>query len=424
MSTKRPPAETNRAAAPDRRPGRAEPAAANDPEFCECFGEELRQVLDVGTWRSAWDLAEEYARIEGEVRQAIEEEDDLQRRIRANVFPKLFDPATAPPGGGVYDADRDVLSMVHRGLLFNGGVEACDGTVAVHDTLPLTVYQVGVSLVSYRGDRGTWHQRLFRRDLRQRGGDLEEIALRALERRADRSALNHGTPSDRLGALARKTVMDYAERAILLRHSPAVWCMGHGNPVTYELLTGADILELMLAGTAVLRELIEGRPKFVFVASEPREPLLLSIGQALVPLQYAIVSTLDDRLRNWFRQRRFTTGAGGGLSWDGEPLAPAEWIPRFLERVASQVVVGVYRATRTAPAQLFYAHKDHAHMAAHVVLADSMFQEHRGFPLLLDLAHHVCRSVFGGTLDYLTETAYAAAGAPWRYFSERTTRDG
>ncbi len=51
-----------------------------------------------------------------------------------------------------------------------------------------------------------------------------------------------------------------------------------------------------------------------------------------------------------------------------------------------------------------------------------MFQEERGFPLLIDLAHHVCDSVFGGSLHHLTETAYAAAGAPWRYFSERTTR--
>jgi hypothetical protein len=50
-------------------------------------------------------------------------------------------------------------------------------------------------------------------------------------------------------------------------------------------------------------------------------------------------------------------------------------------------------------------------------------QEHRGFPLLLDLAHHVCRAVFGGTLQSVTEAAYASAGEPWRYFSERTTRD-
>jgi hypothetical protein len=306
-------------------------------------------------------------------------------------------------------------------LLFNGGVEACDGTRHVHDTLPLTIYQIGVALVSYRGDRGTWQQRLFRRDLRQRGGDPLEETLRVLEHRAGRSALNHESPADRLGELGWNTLMQYAERAILLRRSPAVWRMGHGNPVTYELLTGADLLELMVAGTRVLRELIEGHRKFVFVASEPRERFLLTIGQALLPLQYAIVCTLEDRLRNWFHQRRFT--GDSALDWDGELLPAAAWIPRFLERVASQVVVGLYRATRWAPAQMFYAHRDHAHTAAHIVLADSMLQDQRGFPLLIDLADHVCRAVFGNRLQYLTETAYAAAGAPWRYFSERTTRE-
>ncbi len=403
---------------PPMRPA-SEPATAAD--FRESFGEELRQVLDVNGWRLGGDLAEEYPRIEVEVRDALAQEDEHQRRIRTEVFPKLMDPASAP-GCGVFVSNMDVLRLIHRGLLFNGGVEACDGTVQVHDTLPLTIYQIGVSLVSYAGNQGTWQQRLFRRDLRQRGEDPVEHVFQVLERRSQRGALNHGTPSDQLGGLARKAVMDYAERAILLRRSEAVWRMGHGNPITYELLTGADILELMLAATSMMRELIEGHRKFVFVASEPRERFLLTIGQALPPLHYAIVGNLAERLEGWFQQRRFTMESAGDLLWDGEPLAPSEWIPRFIERVASQVVVGLYRASVLAPAQLFYTHVDHAHFAAHIVLADSMFQEERGFPLLIDLADHVCTSVFGGSLRHLTETAYAAAGAPWRYFSERTTR--
>jgi hypothetical protein len=378
------------------------------------------EVLDVTRWKLSGDLAEEYPRIEQEVREALAQEDEDQRRIRTEVFPKLMDPAAAP-GGGVFAANMDVLRLIHRGLLFNGGVEACDGTVQVHDTLPLTIYQIGVSLVSYAGNQGTWQQRLYRRDLRQRGEDPVEHAFRVLERRDQRAALNHGTPSDQLGELARKTVMDCAERATLLRHSSAVWRMGHGNPITYELLTGADILELMLAATGVMRELIEQQRKFVFVASEPRERFLLTLSQALPPLHYALVGTLAPRLEGWFQQKRFTMESAD-LSWDGEPIAPPEWIPRFIERVASQVVVGLYRASVMAPAQLFYAHTDHAHFAAHIVLADSMFQEERGFPLLIDLAHHVCDAVFGGSLRHMTETAYAAAGAPWRYFSERTTR--
>ena len=39
---------------------------------------------------------------------------------------------------------------------------------------------------------------------------------------------------------------------------------------------------------------------------------------------------------------------------------------RFRDEVAPHVVVGLYRATRLAPAQLFYAHADHVHLAAAV----------------------------------------------------------
>lgn len=205
-------------ARPPTRPT-PEPTAA---DFRGSFGEELNHVLDVAKWRLGNDLAEEYPRIEGEVREALAQEDDDRRRIRTEIFPKLMDPASAP-GCGVFKSDMNVLRLIHRGLLFNGGVEACDGTVQVHDTLPLTIYQIGVSLVSYAGNQGTWQQRLFRRDLRQRGEDPVEHLFQVLERRAGRAALNHGTPSDQLGELARKAVMDYAERAILLRQSNAVW---------------------------------------------------------------------------------------------------------------------------------------------------------------------------------------------------------
>jgi hypothetical protein len=401
----------------------SEPEPVDERRFREGFGEAVDDVLDIRTWRTGRDLTQEYPRIKEEVKQAIDCQTEHEQWIRTEVFPKLFHRAGAPPCAGVFEANRDALDLIHRGLLLNGGVEACDGTVKVHDTLPLTIYQVGVSLVSYQGDQGTWHQRLYHRDLRQQFGDRTEEFWHALERRAQRSALNHASGSDQLGELARKTVMDYAERAILLHKSDAVWRMGHGSPITYELLTGGGLLELMEAGTNVVRDLVEKHQKFVFVASEPRERVLLSIGQALLPGHYAIIQTLDEQISGWFHQRRFNADADRKLNWDGELIPSAAWIPEFLRRVASQVVIGVYRTSSVAPAHLFYAHVDHAHVAAHIAMADSLFEEHRGFPLLIRLADHVCTAIFGGSLDYLTQTAYASAGVPWRYTTERTTRD-
>ena len=86
-----------------------------------------------------------------------------------------------------------------------------------------------------------------------------------------------GGPSDDLIArlplplakLARRAIMSYAERAILLQRSTAPWRMGHGSPAPYELLNGGGSADLMIESVKVIRDLVLGHQKFVFVASEP-----------------------------------------------------------------------------------------------------------------------------------------------------------
>ena len=388
--------------------------------FEEQFGESILRTLDVEKWRLGNDLNEEFSRIKQEVREADKYETDHEKQIRERYFPLLAKLPNMPKNAGKHVAQQEDIEAVHRGLLFNGGVEACDGVVQIHDTLPLTIYQIGVSLVSYRGDQGTWGQRLFRHDLKQKGVEVDEM-IHYLEQRDKRDSSTRPPGSDQLGELVQKAILDYAERAILLRRSDAVWRMGHGNPVTYELLTGGNNLDLMVQATRVLRELIEVRQKFVFIASEPRDTLLHTIGQALRPMEYVITGTLDERLNTWLHQERFKIGVSRKLAWDEDLISPAAWIPRFIERVASKVVVGLFRATLLAPAQIFYAHEDHSEIAAHIAIADSMLRE-QGTPLLLQMAHHVSNSVFGDNLEALAEQAYAAVGAHNRYFSGRSHR--
>jgi hypothetical protein len=399
------------AALPISLPGHNEPVTAKD--FRESFGEEIRATLDLGTWRIGSDLEKEYIRIEREVRDAVERETDLQHEIRKQIFPRLRTRPTAPKNAGEHQADQAFIERIHRELLFRGGMEACDGVIQIHETLPLTIYQLGVSLVSYSGSHGTWSQRLFRKDLQQSFTDRVDAVLAALDRRDQRSQ------GDGLGELVRKALLDFAERAILLKHSQAPWLMGHGNPVTYELLTGGGNLDLMVEGTHVLREFVERRQQFVFVANEPRDQMLLTIGQALRPLEYAVVRTLDEQIENWLHQLRFQDAE---LEWDEETISATQWIPRFIERVASKIAVCMFRATQVSPAQVFYCHVDHTAYAAHMVLADSVLQEQRGFPMLADMARGVCASVFADNLAGLAESAYAAAGAPWRYAPTRVTR--
>ena len=97
--------------------------------------------------------------------------------------------------------------------------------------------------------------------------------------------------------------------------------------------------------------------------------------------------------------------------WDDELITPAEWIPRVIERVASKIIVGLFRPTLLAPAQTFYAHVDQSDIAGHIALADSMLKE-QGNSMLLEMAHHVCASVFGDSLEVLAESAYVGLGCP------------
>lgn len=383
-------------------------------EYEVAHGEALSKTLDLSTWRPGADLAEMYARLEREVAEAVRKETQYQQQIRAKIFPLLRTRPGAPPCAGVYAATIDQLEDVHRKVLLNGAVEACDGTVVSHDTLPVTITQIGVCLVSYRGNQGSWVHRIFRRDLRTSSKrDLIEETMDLLERRRKRGAVEHGSPRDRLTDLARRGIMAYAERAVLLDRSEAIWRMGHGNPTPYELVTGSGMPELLQAGLALMRKLVLDHELFVFVPSSTTARELLTIGNALQPLEYAIVDTNENFLG------RIAEGHYRGDAW-GE-LKPA--VDRFVGECGPKVVIGIYRASRLAPAQMFYAHVDHAHEAALIAIADSVLQEHRGFPMLIDLADGVCRASFGAeTFAASMQLAYAQAGEPFRYFAERRTR--
>jgi hypothetical protein len=390
-----------------------EPALSAD-EFEAAHGERLSQALDLGTWTPGADLAAMYARLEEEVAEAVRKETEYQKLIRAKVFPLLRTRDGAPPGAGVYRVTLERVEEVHRKLLFNGAVEACDGTVVSHDTLPVTITQIGVCLVSYRGDQGSWVHRIYRRDLRTSStkSPVDET-LEILERRRQRGAVGHASSRDRLTDLARRGIMAFAERAVLLDRSKAEWRLGHGNPTPYELVTGSGMVELVQASLELMRRFVLRHQRFVFVPSAPSARELLTIGNALKPLEYAIVDTSRANLE------RIASGHYRGEGWGDVGQA----VDDFVEECGPKIVIGMYRASRLAPAQMFYAHVDHAHEAALIALADSVLQEHRGFPMLIDLADNLCSTMFGAdTFAASTEVAYAAAGEPFRYQSERSSR--
>ena len=190
-------------------------------EFRRCFGESLTEVMNPDTWDDGISVLQAYERIEREVAEAVAVEGDMEGRVRAHVFPKLRVSGAPPEAGHYTDVTLADIHEVHQGLLFNGGTEACDGTVQSHDTLALSIYQIGVCLVSYAGNQGSWSTRLFRRDLRETHDDPVTDMLALLDRRAARAGLNQPDRRDGLSELARRAMMSYAETRVLTREATA-----------------------------------------------------------------------------------------------------------------------------------------------------------------------------------------------------------
>jgi hypothetical protein len=301
-------------------------------------------------------------------------------------------------------------------------VEACDGTVQTHDTLALTVYQIGVCLVSYCGNVGSWSTRLFRKDLRAEHQNPVDEVMELLTRRHQRAGLNQPDRRDGLSELAQRAVMSFAELKVLTDEATKPWRMGHGSPAPYQLLAGAGNPDVMIESVKVMRRLIAEHKRFVFVSSESGDRDLLTLGQALRPLEYLIVGTLEERLDRFVESLRFSSRVTVDDRWD-DPLAPEKWVRRFQSDIASQVLVGVFRASGMSPPQVFYCHRDYFRIAARIAIADSVLLPDRGFPMLIDLVDRACKSVYGGgSLKEMADAAYAKAGAGVRYGSERQNR--
>jgi hypothetical protein len=381
------------------------PEDVSAADFAASYGEPLERALNLDTWERGENLDRLFARLDQEISAALVQEDGLYKRIQEVVFPKIAERPHAPPEAGVFQATPDQLKGVQQQVLFNGAVEASYGTSTGHDTLPMSITQIGVCLTSYAGEQGAWVHRLYQRDLRVQGLNPVDEALAILEGRQARSEADRWGSRDRLTELGRRGITAYAERAVLLKRSQAPWRMGRGHPAAYELLTGSGSMDLLHAGLDLLRDLILEHKHFVYISRAGNEPALLTIGYALPPLHYAVVETSELRMEPIIFQ---------GHLRDTNRQRAIE----FCQDASAKILVGVYRTSSELPPQIFYAHREFVHEAALLAMADSVLQAHSGFPVLLDLANRVCRSTFGedGFISAV-RSAYAQRGR-FRYLSE------
>jgi len=300
----------------------------------------------------------------------------------------------------VWKVGIDEVKNAQKDVLFNGLVEACDGNSHVFHTLPVQIIQIAVAAVTYHGEEQTWANRIFRRDIPLRGGaSLIDETIEVLKRRS--GAAESGGSRRQITDRLRRGIMSYMERAVLIEKASAPWRMGHGNPLAFEILTGSGLPELIKLGVPMLQRLVLDHKKFIFVPSNTEKEHYLTIGDALEPLEYAIIDDASADLERVL---------GGGYRGEDYKDALNKLLRPFCDEAGKAVVMGVYRASSLAPARMFYAHRDYVHEAARIALADSVMQEHRGFPMLIDMADGICTTYFGAeTLNRPTQAAFSTS---------------
>lgn len=351
-------------------------------DFKRLYGEDFAKTIDLDTWQGGMNLSELYPKIERELMEAKRDELALHKSYREIVFPEIG--RRDVPLAGLHDeVNLEVIEKMHRGFLFNGAVTASGSVSAVYNAVPISITQLGVCLVNYQGQHGSYSHQLFRRDLRHKTEDDINEAMDLVNRR-------HKDDGARLSSLALRGIRTFAERAILLEKSGSNWLMGSGSPAPFELMTGfwASYSEMKERSIGLMQRMIQEHQRFVYVQESYRNPQLWTFGNALKPFEYLIIDTLEDKLL-----QVVDTGNAS--------FAMREDYRIFANEAGSRIVYGVYRVSKLAPPQIFYCHIDHIQTAVLIAMADSALQMHSGIPMLLGLSESLCKSAFGKS-DFIT----------------------
>jgi len=350
-------------------------------DFKKAYGEDFSDTINIDTWRVGENLAELYPVIESEIIKSRKDELETHKTLRDTIFPRIKERGGVPHAGLHSDIQSEQIQKIHKGFLFNGAVTACGSVSAVYDTVPISITQIGICLVNYQGQHGSYSHRLFRRDLRFKGDDPIEEALALVEKRQKKDMI--GENRSRLSTLAVRGIKAYAEKAILLEKSKSKWIMGSGSPTPYELMTGfwASRTEMKDKSIGLMQKMLE-HARFVYVQSSTRNHMLWTFGNALRPYEFLVIDTLEDNLSRM-------------VELGGTRNEFRESYKKFAKEVGSKIAYGVFRVSQYSQPHIFYCHVDHVQISALIAMADAVFQMHKGTPMLLNLADNLCQTAFG-----------------------------
>lgn len=282
--------------------------------------------------------------------RAVEENRMLAAELRS-VLEREYNVCTVPD---------DKLEWA-REQLFAGHVCAVDGTYAIFPMLSGMRCRIGVAATSYKNKRTEAVFYVSEQLVHPPEADPLEL-LR--QRRSENSILS---------TMAIRAAMAYMERQKALER-PEEWNLFNGSLVPYELRTGLGRLKALEPCLDLARRLIDKRTVCGVVGTSSHNELT-SLGLALRPGEYVNLYSFEQDLRLYLDNAHFNP-------------VDERLFSEFIRSHGHLVRVGVYRAG--ARAYVFHTHEDVVEDAAAIVMADSLFQPIRSYPLLIDYADSIC----------------------------------
>ncbi len=304
-----------------------------------------------------WINFEEYIK---EERGKLEKNVDLLVKARRKFREKVL--SIDDIGDRLFQVDERYFKQAVEALRI-GEVAGIDGTISFYPT-PLGYWcRIGVVAVNYMGER--LNKIVYISDAQLVDTALDNIGefLKNIEE------LNRYTP------LLYRALMFYKEREIALSRKEK-WKIVHGPLIPLEMRLGRLGVEGVLETNLKLAERIVENERIIGVLSSTRRLRILNLGYVLENGEYLKISDLGSLLKSEIRRA---------------PEEERALINDFIEEYGEKVLVGIYKAFNKA--YVFEASRKFFREAAHILYADSLNNPAKGFPMLIDYADSLCKTL-------------------------------
>lgn len=337
----------------------------------------IAELLDAAPWQS---LEQHLDTLTERVNNSINASHNLRERYRAELLsdnPDLVNRIMRPSE----DALNNAINIFKSGI-----VAASDGTISPAPLIAGSKIQVGVVIVSNRGDVVDLVTRVFETELISTTENAREF-------------FSNLRGTRRISNLLARAIMLFGERRLLIEHE-ANWRLIHGELIPHELRTGAGRPAQNLPPTfELIHRYIEDR-NFVAVSEASDDIDILNAAILLQSGEYIVIRSLENTLNTFLNGDQVTGQASANFV-----IADRERFRQFIASAGPNVAEVLVKAG--SKPYLIECHAEKVEEAVAMFLTDSLWTRGlstdgtaftvRGFPFHIDLADQVARTLFKGS---------------------------